>query len=1155
MSQQLIRRLQALNEEIEKTVFRWFDPTDFLPVSEKRNPKSREEKEQADRQCHVALLMLYGKKLEVLTDLALSGNGNREEEKKTASLFLKEIGSFSYTSPTDGTTASLAYDVLWLLAGEKADGICKQMGIPVKKDDGPLRPLVYNMGREMAEYSFREGQKEACAAIFRAVADLSRHRCRNVAFHCEVVTRIMDTLVDPDPVTTGIIGRDNEKYFTQEGVSPYDGYFYWYYGNGLKATDRYEEAQQAFATAYGRYRGKEDQLGWIAIKAKYLESVLKLRGPRAEEGKKNLETIIKILEQGRFSQIDPGEREFILGQCRYFYLKYHADRQEMEHMLPQLQKFKEQCKKYDTVPQLPLLKLRLAETFYAAYYLQQGQYLLMAQAGERALQAELPPGTEEILTKRDLYINLIISYSMLNDRERMMALRLSMEEMTGPTGKKTESDYRLALTLQTAEARLGIPQEDRIPIYRRELAEFHQTLRESKEPFPEGKATVCAIWVADVLQILLATTQVSPQEGALYEEILMRLMDFPAPGRNETLATLLSMTLAQIFRIQGKKAAFFQLEKSVSMLLKMDLSLEAWQNLTRVAAFMYRNMGKEKKAADLAQKVFAGMTRTWHRTVSTLNDHRISQQLMYIQNNARWCYTLLVGQATDRELYEKVLQYKNLAALVGRERNRILKNVPVDEELRDRIYFLRDRLAAAELEDSRCDTEKTMALQREMDKLEAEFTERFPVCTQFTPISLGKLIASMEDGTAIAEYFIRYDEKKFENIFPAEKEDSRVVDIFLLVKEMGVGTVRRFTIPKGGELLEKVAGYMELLQDLDSREEDDWIFGKAELYRTLVEPLLPYLKNVQNLYLAPDGELYNIPFECLKAGRAAPFGQQFGITRILCGRDLLFTGSSDTPRKKGFVLGDPDYDGMDREAGDLPFRQTDDDYNTVAYLEYSREEARRVASRLGVRETTGRAATKYAMEEAGHVKVIHLATHGVFDVECQSNALYSSGLLFAGFNQWVRTGAETEEFGNGILTADEISRMDLSATELVVLSACRSGLGDVSYDTVQGLLPAFGAAGVKWVLCFLWPAHDLGSGILLDGFYKALGTGFYTLPQALQWAKGYLASVTVEQLYKEGWITALQGAELFGDDMDPHAKPFQDEAFTEGAVAYLCRAQ
>lgn len=104
----------------------------------------------------------------------------------------------------------------------------------------------------------------------------------------------------------------------------------------------------------------------------------------------------------------------------------------------------------------------------------------------------------------------------------------------------------------------------------------------------------------------------------------------------------------------------------------------------------------------------------------------------------------------------------------------------------------------------------------------------------------------------------------------------------------------------------------------------------------------------------------------------------------------------------------------------------------------------------------------------------------------ESNHLLNrSGLLFAGANRaWTATGI-IEDIEDGILTADEISRLNFYDTKLVVLSACETGLGEVvSTEGVFGLQRAFKLAGVKSLIMSLWKVPDEATSKLMQLFYN-----------------------------------------------------------------------
>jgi CHAT domain-containing protein len=184
------------------------------------------------------------------------------------------------------------------------------------------------------------------------------------------------------------------------------------------------------------------------------------------------------------------------------------------------------------------------------------------------------------------------------------------------------------------------------------------------------------------------------------------------------------------------------------------------------------------------------------------------------------------------------------------------------------------------------------------------------------------------------------------------------------------------------------------------------------------------------------------------------------------------------------------------------------------YLQNTLKEADSVSAKLvktniRVKEFKGQSALEEsfkALSGPGSPSVIHIATHGFYypypqDQQRREQAImagagemkysYSedpllrSGLIMAGANRaWigkpVPPGVE-----DGILTAREVSEMDLRHTQLVVLSACQTGLGDVKgSEGVEGLQRAFKMAGVRYLIISLWEVPDKETVEFMDAFYS-----------------------------------------------------------------------
>ncbi len=101
-----------------------------------------------------------------------------------------------------------------------------------------------------------------------------------------------------------------------------------------------------------------------------------------------------------------------------------------------------------------------------------------------------------------------------------------------------------------------------------------------------------------------------------------------------------------------------------------------------------------------------------------------------------------------------------------------------------------------------------------------------------------------------------------------------------------------------------------------------------------------------------------------------------------------------------------------------------------------------------------------------------------------------SGLALAGANTWLKAGTAPEEAEDGLLTAEDVAGLDLLATELVVLSACETGLGQFHVgEGVFGLRRAFVLAGARTLVMSLWKVPDEPTRELMEDFYARLLAG------------------------------------------------------------------
>jgi CHAT domain-containing protein/tetratricopeptide (TPR) repeat protein len=338
----------------------------------------------------------------------------------------------------------------------------------------------------------------------------------------------------------------------------------------------------------------------------------------------------------------------------------------------------------------------------------------------------------------------------------------------------------------------------------------------------------------------------------------------------------------------------------------------------------------------------------------------------------------------------------------------------------------------------------------------------------------------------------------------------------------------------------------------------------SDLRAALFDRLAPALENRTRLLIAPDGDLTRLPFEVLPKADGRRLIDDYQISYLSCGRDVLRFGAAATGHPdESLVVADPDFDLEARiPTGPVPARpgfwsrllgcgkkaiaassqpastrapvaraagrhSRDLDRDRSAYhfdrLPATRAEGERVANRLGVPPWLDAAALEGRLKTACcSPRILHLATHGFFladqehDLNRQSRALgfhfeefsgardgpgrlsgpmmenpmLRSGLALAGANTWLRAGNPPEEAEDGLLTAEDVTGLDLLATELVVLSACETGLGQVHVgEGVFGLRRAFVLAGAKTLVMSLWKVPDEPTRELMEDYYDRLLAG------------------------------------------------------------------
>jgi tetratricopeptide (TPR) repeat protein/CHAT domain-containing protein len=316
------------------------------------------------------------------------------------------------------------------------------------------------------------------------------------------------------------------------------------------------------------------------------------------------------------------------------------------------------------------------------------------------------------------------------------------------------------------------------------------------------------------------------------------------------------------------------------------------------------------------------------------------------------------------------------------------------------------------------------------------------------------------------------------------------------------------------------------------------------LRAAVFDPLIAALAGRDRLLLAPDGDLTRLPFEVLPTEGGGWVLDAYQISYVSTGRDVLrFQTAPLADARAPEVFADPDFDlgqieqqvpgdtGGQPASSSLPSiqwapspagralrlagSQAGRDLRQMKVrfprLPGSRVEAGRVGRLLGVTPWLGREACKGRLRACRSPQVLHIATHGFFLEDCKlarrqgdmdwqggtpagrlldteaADPLLRSGLSLAGANTWLEGGSPPAEAEDGVLTAEDVISLDLRGTELVVLSACETGLGTIRVgEGVVGLRHAFTVAGARTLVMSLWKVPDEQTQELMVDFYTRI---------------------------------------------------------------------
>jgi CHAT domain-containing protein/tetratricopeptide (TPR) repeat protein len=388
-------------------------------------------------------------------------------------------------------------------------------------------------------------------------------------------------------------------------------------------------------------------------------------------------------------------------------------------------------------------------------------------------------------------------------------------------------------------------------------------------------------------------------------------------------------------------------------------------------------------------------------------------------------------------------------------------------------------------------------------------------------VSVRDIIESLPEDGLLIEY-LHYHSKKYEDVCKKTEDTSLGKYLAFAVDQAGnvdlvdlgeAAIIDSLIFLARNMLYNKSAGLDTLPLAMSAARLDS---VTARLYDLIFAPLAHDLKANSEIFISPDGQLNLLPYEIMLCANGSYAVENYSMSYLSSGRDLIRFNGEKIKSNQVMLVADPDFNL--KIGGNQKRMQTQNVatsapakthsphplYNkcaglTYPSLPYSSVEKEKIADilhqtgRFMIRSFTGAEAREEIFKTLDFSPVIiHIATHAFFGDAFNhfasvlyTNPLLHTGIVLAGANRLI----EFYEHGDnsaedGVLTAFEISGMNLSNTELAVLSACETGLGEVKNgEGVFGLRRAFQLAGVQAILMSMWQVPDRETSEFMISFY------------------------------------------------------------------------
>lgn len=278
-------------------------------------------------------------------------------------------------------------------------------------------------------------------------------------------------------------------------------------------------------------------------------------------------------------------------------------------------------------------------------------------------------------------------------------------------------------------------------------------------------------------------------------------------------------------------------------------------------------------------------------------------------------------------------------------------------------------------------------------------------------------------------------------------------------------------------------------------------------------PIEASIAKGSTVYYIPSGVMHGIALEALPLSDGTTLGQHYDFVRLTSAREIVNAHHSSKINRTATLYGGLQYslDPQKMEEESKAYEKSDlaglvrSEYGVSGFkdLRNTKDEVKKIEKTLvdngfSVKAYLGSKgnAESFVALDGKSPSIVHIATHGFYYTPDEAkdkdflrgytDAMSLSGLVFAGGNAAWLGKKNVDGVLGGVLTAKDIANLDFKGTDLLVLSACKTGQGKVTAEGVFGLQRAFKKAGVGTIIMSLWNVDDKVTSEFMIAFYEQL---------------------------------------------------------------------